>query len=211
MTQRTPLPRAQATMLILLAILLAAVQIDQPYPEVAPLQHIPTLLLLLAAPFLLRRWPMSNASVACIVIFFVLHTIGGRYTYSNVPYDAVARSLTGYTISEVFGFTRNHYDRFVHLSYGLLAVRPVAEALVRHVGITRGAALYIGVESVFAMGLCYEVFEWLLTIVMQGPLADAYNGQQGDIWDAQKDMALAVLGALIAGAVLKWRRPVYGG
>ncbi len=211
MTQRALLPRAQAIMLVLLAFLLAAVQIDQPYPDVAPLQHIPTLLLLLAAPFLLRRWPMSTASVACMTAFFVLHTIGGRYTYSYVPYDAVAQALTGHSISEVFGFTRNHYDRLVHIAYGLLAVRPVTEALVRHVGITPGAALYIGVESVFAMGLTYEVFEWLLTIVMHGPLADAYNGQQGDMWDAQKDMALAVLGALIAAAALKWRRPVYGG
>ena len=210
MTARAPLPRLQAIMLVLLAVLLAAVQIDQPYPQVAPLHHIPTLILLIAAPFLLRRWPMSNASVACMAIFFAMHTIGGRYTYTDVPYDAVAQALTGHTISEVFGFTRNHYDRLTHLVYGLLAVRPVTEALIRHVGITPGAALYIGVESGFAMSLSYEVLEWLLSVVMQGPLADAYNGQQGDMWDAQKDMALAVLGALIAAAVLKWRRPAYG-
>lgn len=208
---RVPLPRAQVVMLILLALLVGIVQIDQPYPAVAPLQHSPTAVLLLAAPFLLRRWPMSTASVACIFIFFVLHTIGGRWVYSFVPYDEWAEALTGQSISETFGFARNHYDRLVHFAYGLLAVRPVTEVLVRHVGITPGAALYIGVESVFAMSLCYEVFEWLLTVVMEGSLADAYNGQQGDMWDAQKDMALAVSGALIAAAVQRWRRPAYGG
>jgi putative membrane protein len=210
MSERAALPRAQIILLVMLAILLGVAQINQPYPQVAPLQHIPTLALLIAAPFLLRRWPLSTLSVAFITIFFMMHTIGGRYTYTDVPYDAVAQALIGHTIGEVFGFTRNHYDRLVHLAYGLLAVRPVTEALVRHVRITPGAALYIGVESVFAMSLCYEVFEWLLTLVMQGPLADAYNGQQGDMWDAQKDMALAVLGALIAAAILKWRKPAYG-
>jgi putative membrane protein len=201
----TPLPRAQAIMLTLLAILLVAVQVDQPFPEVAPLHHIPTLLLLVAAPFALRRWPLSNPAVGCAVLFFVLHTIGGRYTYTNVPYDAVAQALTGHTISEIFGFTRNHYDRLVHLAYGLLAVLPVSEALRRHGGVSRRLSLYVAVESVLAVSLLYELFEWLLALTMAGPAAEAYNGQQGDMWDAQKDMALALLGALIAAAVLRLR------
>jgi putative membrane protein len=202
----TPLPRAQAIMLALLAILLLAAQIDQPFPQVAPLHHIPTLLLLIAAPFALRRWPLSNAALGCAVLFFVLHTIGGRYTYTNVPYDALARTLTGHTISDVFGFTRNHYDRLVHLAYGLLAVPPVSEALRRHVGLSRRLSLYVAVESVLAVSLLYELFEWLLALIMAGPAAEAYNGQQGDLWDAQEDMALALLGALISAAVLRLRR-----
>jgi putative membrane protein len=187
----------QAAMIAALAALLLLAQVKQPFPEVAPLHHIPTLLLLIAAPFLLRRWPLSNASVAFIALFFALHTIGGRYTYSNVPYDALARTLTGRTISEIFGFTRNHYDRLVHFSYGLLAVAPIREALRRHAGLGARVALYIAVESVLAVSMLYELFEWQLAVTMQGPLADAYNGQQGDIWDSQKDMALAALGAVI--------------
>ena len=61
-----------------------------------------------------------------------------------------------------------------------------------------------------AVSLLYEVFEWLLTLTMRGPLADAYNGQQGDIWDAQKDMALAASGALLAAVLVRMRRRVYG-
>jgi putative membrane protein len=202
------MPAAQAAMIAALGVLLLLVQVNQPFPEVAPLHHIPTFLLLLASPFLLRRWPLSNRSVAFVLLFFALHTIGGRYTYTNVPYDDLARALTGSTISEAFGFTRNHYDRLVHLSYGLLAVAPISEALRRHVGLGARVALYIAFESVLAVSMLYELFEWQLALAMQGPLADAYNGQQGDIWDAQKDMALAAAGAVIAAAAMRMtRRP----
>ena len=193
-------------MLAALAALLVLVQLDQPFPQTAPLHHLPTFVLLLAAPFLLGRWPLSNRALGCLIVFFALHTVGGRYTYTNVPYDAVARALTGHTVSETFGLARNHYDRLVHFAYGLLAVLPVSEALQLHLGLRRRTATYIAVESVLAVSLLYEVFEWLLTLTMKGPLADAYNGQQGDIWDAQKDMALAASGALLATLFLRLKR-----
>lgn len=200
------MPAVQRAMLVGLAVLLVLAQVRQPYPAVAPLHHLPTLALLLAAPWLLRRWPLSNGAVACVALFFVLHTIGGRYTYTEVPYDAVAEALIGTSPTELFGWSRNHYDRLVHLAYGLLAVLPVSEALRRHGGVPPRTALYIAIESVLAVSLLYEVFEWLLTLTMRGELADAYNGQQGDIWDAQKDMALAAAGALSAALVLRMRR-----
>ena len=203
---RAAVPNVQRAMIAALAVLLILAQVKQPFPEAAPLHHIPTLLLLVAAPFLLRRWPLSNASVAMIALFFALHTIGGRYTYTNVPYDDLARALTGHTISETFGFTRNHYDRLIHLSYGLLAVAPISEALRRHVRLGSRIALYLAVESVFASSMLYELIEWQLAVIMQGPLADAYNGQQGDIWDSQKDMALAAAGAIMGAFAIQLRR-----
>jgi putative membrane protein len=191
-------PPAQRVLIAGLLLLLAAAQIRQPMPQVAPLHHAPTLALIMAAPFLLRRWPMSTASVGCIVAFFVLHTIGGRYTYTNTPYDDWAAALFGVTISDLFGFERNHYDRLVHFSYGLLIVRPTLELLERHVRVPPRLAIYIAIESVIAVSALYELLEWLLALVMAGPLADDYNGQQGDTWDAHKDMALAAAGALVA-------------
>ena len=188
-----------------LLLLLALVQIRQPFPGVAPLHHLPTLALLLAAPFLLKRWPLSDASVACVALFLALHTIGGRYTYSNLPYDAWTEALFGRAIGETFGFTRNMYDRFVHLAYGLLAVRPASEMLSRYGGLASRPALWIALAIVTSLSALYEVFEWLLTLFLAGPLADDYNGQQGDPWDAQKDMALALGGALIAVAVVRFR------
>lgn len=200
------LPARQRAMLAGLAILLALVQVKQPFPATAPLHHLPTLALLFAAPFLLRLRPLSDAALACIVLFFVLHTIGGRYTYTNVPYDAWARALSGHTPSEMFGWSRNHYDRLVHFGYGALAILPVREALRRHAGLRPRTSLYIAVESVLAVSALYEILEWLLTLTMEGSVATAYNGQQGDLWDAQKDMALAALGALLAAGALAMRR-----
>lgn len=200
------LPPRQRLMLAGLAALLALAQLDQPYPDTAPLHHLPTLALLLAAPFLLERRPLSDAALGCILLFLALHTVGGRYTYTNVPYDAWASALSGQTLSEALGWSRNHYDRLVHFAYGALAVLPVREALRRHAGLPRGTALYIAVESVLAVSALYEVFEWALTLTMEGSVATAYNGQQGDLWDAQKDMALAALGALLAAAALRMRR-----
>lgn len=194
-------PSAQRRLLGLLLVLLLAAQIDQPYPEVALLQHIPTMLLIVAGPLLLRRWPLSTASVACIVAFMALHTLGGRYAYSNVPYDDWARALTGTTLSDTFGWTRNHYDRLVHFAFGALSVIPVAEIARRWGGLgPRGAALTV-LGWVLAISCLYEIFEWLLTIAAAGDTADRYNGQQGDIWDAQKDMALAALGAIMVLAI----------
>lgn len=181
----------------LLLVLLLLAQIDQPYPEIALLQHIPTMLLIVAAPWLLRRWPLSTPALACIVAFLALHTLGGRYAYSNVPYDAWAEALTGSTVSDAFGWTRNHYDRLVHFAFGALSVVPVAEIAGRWGGVgPRGAALTV-LAWVLAISCLYEIFEWLLTIAAAGETADRYNGQQGDLWDAQKDMALAALGAVL--------------
>ncbi|HEX2762985.1 MAG TPA: DUF2238 domain-containing protein [Allosphingosinicella sp.] len=199
------LPAAQRAMLAALAALVVLVQIRQPYPEIAWLQHVPTVALLLSAPFLLSRWPMSNAAVGCVLLFFALHTVGGRWTYSNVPYDQWAQALTGHPLSDLLGTDRNHYDRLVHFSYGALAILPVREALSRHLGVTPRIALYIAIESVLAVSALYEMFEWLLTLALAGPLAAEYNGQQGDMWDAQKDMALAALGAALSTA-WQWRR-----
>ena len=80
---------------------------------------------------------------------------------------------------------------------------PTREFLLRHLGIRRRLALYLAVESVIAVSAVYELFEWFLSIVLAGPMAADYNGQQGDMWDAQKDMALASLGALLSAVVLK--------
>lgn len=209
MTARPARASAQKYLLGLLLVLLLLAQIDQPYPEVALLQHIPTMLLLVASPWLLRRWLLSTPALACIVAFLALHTLGGRYAYSNVPYDDWARAMTGTGLSEMFGWHRNHYDRFAHFAFGALSVVPVAEIARRRGGLGRcGTALAV-LGWVLAISALYEILEWLLTVLAAGETADRYNGQQGDIWDAQKDMALAALGAILVmamGPIVKNRR-----
>ena len=190
------MPASQRWMILLLGAAVALANMAQPYPSVAPLHHVPTVLLALAAPVLLARWPLSTRTVAFLLAFWLLHTLGGRYTYSDTPYDGWAAALTGATISDAFGFTRNHYDRLVHFIFGVASVPLLAE-LARGGGLRSiRAMLCITIGFVLAASAAYEVFEWLLTLAIAGDAADAYNGQQGDMWDAQKDMALAFAGTL---------------
>lgn len=192
-------------MLLILVVAVVSANVRQPYPEIAPLQHFPTVLLIFAAPVLLARRPMSNSAVGALLLFWLLHTLGGRYTYSNVPYDEWAHLLTGHTISGVFGLTRNGYDRLVHLAFGLLWVMPFAEAMRRHVAMGWRTSLCMAFLFVGAVSALYEIFEWLLTIIVAPGMADDYNGQQGDVWDAQKDMATAIVAAGVA-VLWQWRR-----
>ncbi|UZW56323.1 DUF2238 domain-containing protein [Sphingobium sp. JS3065] len=196
-------PAAQRRMILLLVAAIIAANIDQPYPELAPLQHGPTILLAFAAPWLLRRWPLSDGSAGCILIFLLLHTLGGRYIYSYVPYDAWARAVSGHDISGTFGFARNGYDRLVHFAFGAFLTLPFAEMARRHGGMRVGWSLIFAFAAVGFAGAIYEIFEWLLSIIAAGRTADWYNGQQGDMWDPQKDMAAAQIGSL---AALIWLR-----
>lgn len=199
------IPGPQALLLGLTAAGALFSLIDTPYPALAPLQNMPTLVIAAGLWFALRRWPMPTSVVVCIAVFMALHTIGGRYIYSNVPYEAWLSTLGLPSIDRAFGLERNSWDRLVHFSFGLLWAWPIACWLARHRGMSSGLGAYIAVEFVLAGSAIYEIFEWGLTAVMAGPDADAYNGQQGDMWDAQKDMALAGLGAVTCVVWLRLR------
>ena len=196
------LPATQRWMIGLGLVGLALMQIGQPYPEVAVLHHTPTLIALLAAPFLLRRFPLSTAAFACLMAFLVLHTIGGRYTYTATPYDVWVEALAGTSLNDLMGWERNNYDRLVHFSFGLLFTLPLVELLREHAEVARKLSLYFAVEFVVAISGIYEIVEWTLSILLAPDNVEAYNGQQGDYWDAQKDMALALLGSLVAAAAI---------
>ncbi|MXO90668.1 DUF2238 domain-containing protein [Pontixanthobacter aquaemixtae] len=192
------LPSRQFWLILGSIVLAAGTQINPLYPAQAPLQTIPTILVLIAAFFALRKWPLPTSAVACFCLFLALHSIGARYIYSYVPYDAWVNAIGLPGLSEIFGWERNHYDRLVHFAFGALLVHPFAQMLEHQFGVTPKRALYVAAEFIIAASALYEVFEWMLTLALASAEADAYNGQQGDIWDAQKDMALASLGAIIA-------------
>ena len=77
--------------------------------------------------------------------------------------------------------------------------RAVAEIVRRYAGAGWRTSLWFAVLFVGCVSALYEIFEWLLTMLLAPGMANAYNGQQGDVWDAQKDMAIAILGAFLAG------------
>lgn len=198
------IPRCQRIAFVALLALVVLANIDQPYPALAPLHHLPTLALIGLAPWWLRRWPLSDGAVFSLLGFFALHSVAARWTYSYVPYDAWAHALTGTTVNELFGWSRNHFDRLVHFAFGTLLVAPLAEWL-KPVLPTVRLRLCAVIILLLAASAGYELFEWLLTLFMAPDAAEAYNGQQGDMWDAHKDMALALAGSLVAGLWIRRR------
>ncbi len=146
---------------------------------------------------------LPDSALLALFAFFCLHALGAHYTYSEVPYDAWATALTGHSISDFAGFERNHYDRLVHFAYGLW-VTPAAVALIDARVAPRGLWRWLLPFTFMAShGAIYETIEWAAAELLGGDLGQAYVGTQGDVWDAQKDMALALLGSAIA---LLWIR-----
>ena len=199
------IPGSQLLLLTLLALAIPVSGWGAVYPRNTWLQLGPCILLLAVAVPLLRRFPLSTSALRNIIVFLLLHTLAARWSYSYVPYDAWARALIGWSPDAAFGFARNMFDRLVHFSLGLLAIRPVREIAARHFGLSARTALYIAPEFVLAFSAAYEIFEWQLATFMDPSDADAYNGQQGDIFDSQKDMAMAGLGAAL-GTLAAWMR-----
>lgn len=162
-------------------------------------------LVALAVPTLVatyRRLPLSRFSYTMLFVFFCVHAVGSHYTYAEVPYDDWTRWLFGTSLGEAAGWDRNHYDRFVHLMYGLLVIYPVRELFLR-VADARGFWGYLfPLLVVMSSSLAYEMLEWGAAVVFGGELGMAYLGTQGDVWDAHKDSLLATSGALAATLVI---------
>ncbi len=184
--------------LILYLLIWAALAIDPSYRHDWLLEN---LLVFIGVPFfvLLHFFlPLSRISYVLLFLFMSLHAVGAHYTYSEVPYDQWFAAFTGSTLNEMLGWERNHFDRLVHLCWGLLLAYPVREIFVR-VADARGFWGYLfPLLVVISTSAIYELIEWGAAIRFGGDLGAAFLGTQGDIWDAHKDMALASLGSLVA-------------
>jgi putative membrane protein len=165
------------------------------------LENALTLLAVVALAASYRALPLSRLSYTLVFLFMCLHTVGSHYTYSLVPYDAWSRALTGHSLDAALGWDRNNYDRLVHFSYGLLLAYPLREVVLR-VGLLRGFwGYFLPLDVTMSTSMIYELIEWGAAVAFGGELGAAFLGSQGDPWDAQKDMALASLGALIAMSI----------
>ncbi|MEJ2382170.1 MAG: DUF2238 domain-containing protein [Gammaproteobacteria bacterium] len=148
-----------------------------------------------------RRLPLSRISYTLIFLFLCLHSVGAHYTYAKVPYDDWWRALTGHSLNSVLGWQRNDFDRVVHFSYGLLLAYPIRELFLRVADVRGFWGYFLPLDITMSTSMLFELFEWGAAELFGGDLGVAYLGTQGDVWDAQKDMALASLGALIAMGV----------
>jgi putative membrane protein len=186
----------------LFAVEWAVLAIKPRYRQDWALENALTVGFVAALVLLRNRLPLSRPSYTALFVFLSLHSVGAHYTYSEVPYDEWLKALTGRSFGEVFGWQRNYYDRLVHLSYGFLFAYPIREILMRFAGVRGIWSYYLPVAIVSSTSLDYEVIEWGAASLFGGELGVAYLGAQGDIWDAQKDMILAVLGAILSMSLL---------
>jgi putative membrane protein len=151
--------------------------------EVAPI--------LIAVPILVataRRFPLTPLAYRLIFVHALILLLGGHYTYAEVP--------LGFWMQKAFGFARNHYDRIGHFTQGFVPAILVREVLRRKTPLKAGGWLVFLVTCVcLAISACYEFFEWA-TAVATGSKADAFLGAQGDPWDTQWDMLLALIGSI---------------
>lgn len=150
--------------------------------------------------------PISDTSFSLICLFIAAHCVAARWLYSNVPYDAWIKSLTGLSLQASMGWKRNHFDRLIHFLYGFCLVPALIEYFQHKYTSRLGHCLTLALATIMVSSLCYEWFEWLIAITMTAEDAEAYNGQQGDIWDAHKDMLAATLGALVWVPVYRYAR-----
>jgi putative membrane protein len=153
-----------------------------------------------------RAFPLSDLSYLLITAFLTLHAVGAHYTYAQVP--------LGFWIQNAFGFSRNHFDRVVHFSFGLLLAYPIREVFLRVANARGFWAYYLPLDVTLAFSALYEIMEMVVATMVAPGTGDAWLGTQGDVWDPQKDMGLAALGALVCMLVtatvrrLRARRPV---
>ncbi len=151
--------------------------------------------LLVAGLVAMHRWmPLSTASYVLITAFLSLHTIGVHYTYAQVPIGA--------WMDQSLHLGRNHFDRVVHFSFGFLLAYPMEEAF-RLLAHARGWLLYyLPVMTVLGLSGLWEIVEFWVADTVHPELGMAYLGSQGDVWDAQKDIAAAFYGALLCVILL---------
>jgi putative membrane protein len=201
-----PLDRVNRHLLAFLLLALAVSCIRQPYLDYFGMQHAPTVLAVTALVYAERRGLLDRAGFALIIMFLLLHVLGARYLYSYTPYDDWSQAFLGFRLTDRLGFERNHYDRVVHLCFGLLLTYPLMQYFRQQRMQPPLAAAVLAICVIAAASAVYEIGEWLTAAIFAPDWAEAYTGQQGDAWDAQKDMALAIAGSVVAATLILIRK-----
>ncbi len=136
----------------------------------------------------------SDLSYLLITVYLCLHVYGAKYTYAENPF--------GYWLKDTMGWERNHYDRIVHFSFGFLLAYPWREMFIRWYKFPAWVGWALPIELTLSISGLYELVEWAVADIFFQAQGSAYLGTQGDIWDAQKDMFLATLGAILATTIV---------
>lgn len=162
-----------------------------PYDRVTWLMEVLPVIIVL--PILWKtyeRFPLTTLLYVCILIHAMVLMLGGAYTYARVP--------LGFDIQELLQLDRNPYDKIGHFFQGFVPAIAAREVLIRGQYVRgRPMLAFLVICVVLAVSATYELIEWAAALVM-GQGADEFLGTQGDMWDTQSDMFLALLGVTVA-------------
>ena len=182
------MPKSHKLVYAIYVVVWIIMAINPKYPQDWLLENV---LVFLVFPFVVwmdKKHTYSLLSIILLLIFASLHSLGSHYTYAEMEHFN--------TITQFFGFERNHFDRFVHFLFGLLTFRIMFEMITPSV-VTVKVALLFTFTMILSISTFYEVLEWLAAVILHPELGMAFLGTQGDVWDAQKDTISAMIGALI--------------
>jgi putative membrane protein len=186
-----PARRREPAVLLAVGVLALAVSAIRPYAYGTWLLEV--LAALIAAPVLVltyRRFPLTPLAYRLILAQALILMIGGHWTYAQVP--------AGDWVRDWLDLDRNPYDRLGHLFQGITPAIIAREVLLRRTPLRPGGWLFaLVVCVVLAVSACWEFFEWWSALV-GGDAADDFLGAQGDVWDTQWDMFLAMCGAILS-------------
>lgn len=158
---------------------------------------IPVVLIFAYLVITFKSFRFSNTAYALMSVWIFWHTIGGHYTFANVPFGLV---------TEILGAERNHFDRIGHFSIGFFAFA-MAEWLLRKRHCSFNIAMIFSVFFIMSVAASYEIIEWWYAVAEGGDAGVEFLGSQGDIWDAQKDMLSDTLGAITSLMLFSILRP----
>jgi putative membrane protein len=192
------MPRSPAGYEVALLISLASVLV---WSGIAPHDRFTWFLevapVLIGVPILIYVWPtfrLTRLVYSLLWIHAIILMVGGKYTYAEVP--------LGFWLQDAFGFARNHYDRIGHFAQGFIPAILAREILIRRSPLRGSRWLpFVVVCFCLAFSALYELIEFW-TALSTGEAAEAFLGTQGDVWDTQWDMQMALLGAVLALAIL---------
>jgi putative membrane protein len=166
------------------------------------LENTLTILFLCFLLFGFRRFQFSDLSYLLICVYLCLHVYGSKYTYAENP--------LGYWLKDQLDWSRNHYDRIVHFSFGFLLAYPMRELFLKWLKYPAAVSWLLPVEITMSVSALYELIEWAVADLFFRAQGAAYLGTQGDVWDAQKDIFLAFSGAILATTIVSVIKRLFG-
>lgn len=188
-----------------LALIVLVVAIASIHPlefESYLLHQAGTVFMLIALLIAFKKIGLNYFSFCLYLVFLFIHIIGAHYLYSYVPYNQWILYFFNFDLNQSMGWSRNMYDRLVHFAYGLLLYPFIYRCFQVWLPNTKPFSLFLLViQFAMASSVFYELLEWGLSIGLSPEDAENYNGQQGDMWDAHKDMFLATIGAILTGII----------